>query len=820
MRDFRHAVRFLWTQKRFSAAAVLTLAIGLGANTALYGFVNTALRPLDVPRADQIVSIAAEARGDETGGFQYTFSLDTLKDLQRRTTSVADVFGLAARIGGLAVDGRASHFWFAGVTDNYFDALGVRAEAGRLIERSTGSPAAIILGHSFWKRVFGGDRGVIGKAVRVNGQPAVIAGVVPQSFHGTLMAIELDGYVSIDDFAVVAPDTKRWLYHNRKARPMQVWGRLKDGVTLPIAQAAVNDVMRAFEAEYPASDAGVSARVLPETMARPLPMRAVTDAIPRIRFLAMALAGLVLLLACMNVANLLFARATARRREMAIRSALGATRWRLVRQMVVEALVLSGLGGLAGLALGQWATVRLLGRLDIGADMPLHLETAFDRGVFLYAFVAAAVTGVGIGVWTAWRVSRADAREALQDGGKGLSEGIDRQRVRRVLVVGQIAGSLALLIAASLFVRTLMAAQRIDLGFDAAHLLTVRLDPRQIGFDDIRTVDFFDDLQRRVGAWPEVRSVGMAFTTPMSYLVGGGGIYLEGEPPPANGQPPATFINRVGRRYFETMDIPIVRGRPFVEDDEHETATTRRYAIVNETMAAKFWPGQEPIGKRFRLFNPDEPLLEVVGVARDSKYVLVFEAPRPFIYLPLERDISLRTLHVRTYGDPALLAPRLEREIREMAPDLPLADLRTMEQSLAGLFGYLIFRMGAVQAGGMGLLGVILAMVGVYGVVSFDASLRIREIGIRVALGAQPRDVRRLVVGQGIRLVAIGTAIGGLIAFAAARLLAQFFPLVDLSDWGTFAVVAAVLVTLALWACYLPAWRVTRMPVTNALRQE
>jgi putative ABC transport system permease protein len=312
----------------------------------------------------------------------------------------------------------------------------------------------------------------------------------------------------------------------------------------------------------------------------------------------------------------------------------------------------------------------------------------------------------------------------------------------------------------------------------------------------------------------------MAFTTPMSYLVGGGGIYLEGEPPPANGQPPATFINRVGRRYFETMDIPIVRGRPFGEDDEHETATTRRYAIVNETMAAKFWPGQEPIGKRFRLFNPADPLLEVVGVARDSKYVLVFEAPRPFIYLPLERDISLRTLHVRTYGDPALLAPRLEREIREMAPDLPLADLRTMDQSLAGLFGYLIFRMGAVQAGGMGLLGVILAMVGVYGVVSFDASLRIREIGIRVALGAQPRDVRRLVVGQGIRLVAIGTAIGGLLAFAAARLLAQFFPLVNLADWGTFAVVAAVLVTLALWACYLPAWRVTRMPVTNALRQE
>ena len=820
MRDLRHAVRFLWNQKRFSAAAVLTLAIGLGANTSLFGLLSTVLRPLAVPNPGQIVAIAAETRGDETGGFQYAFSFEGMKDLQRRTTGVVDVFGIAARVGGLAADGRVAQFWFAGVSDNYFGALGVTPEAGRLISARSGSPASIVLGYSFWQRMFGGDRGVVGRAVRVNGQPAVVIGIVPESFRGSLTAIELDGYVALDDYGEIVPDAKRWLYNNRKARTIQLFGRLSPGVTVPIAQAAVSDVMRAFEVEYPATDAGITARVLPEPMARPIPTRAVTDAIPRIRFLGLALGGLVLLLACMNVANLLFARATARRREMAIRAALGATRLRLVRQMVVEALVLSGLGGLAGFALGQWGTSEFLSRIDIGSDLPLRFDTAFDYRVFVFSFAAALVTGVAIGVWTAWRVSRADAREALQDGGKGGSEGIDRQRVRRGLVVAQIAGSLALLVAASLFVRTLVSAERIDLGFDVSHLITVRLDPRHIGYDDTRTTEFFDDLQRRVGAWSEVRSVAMATTTPMSYLVGGGSLYIEGAPLPASGQPPASFVNRAGRRYFETMNIPIVRGRAFVEDDERDTALTRRVAIINETMAAKFWPGQEALGKRFHLYSPDDPILEVVGIARDSKYVLVFESPRPFVYLPTERDSPLRTLHVATYGAPRLLASRLEREIREMAPDLPIADLRTMEQTLSGLFGYLIFRVGAVQASGMGLLGVILAMVGVYGVVSFDASLRLREIGIRVALGARPRDVRRLVVGQGVRLVALGTVIGGLLSYGAARLLMQFFPLVDLSDWGTFALVAIGLVVLALWACYLPAWRVNRMPVTNALRQE
>jgi len=817
--DLRYAVRYLWTHKSFTVTAVLTLAIGLGANTALYGLLNAALRPLPVPDPQQIVCLAAETKDDNTGGFQYSFSIEQMKDIQQ-AEPFSSVFGQLLRIGGLSVDGRASQFWFAAVSNNYFSSLGVTAAQGTLFSEPSGSPVHVVLGHTFWVKRFGADPAVVGKVVRVDGSPALVTGVVAKSFQGTLMGIELDGYVTLDDYGVLAPDVQRWLYHNRKARAVQLFARLKPGVTVSKAQASVDVLMTALALQHPDTDAGIGARVIPEPLARPLPMRAVTAAIPFVQVFGLAIAGLVLLLACTNVANLLLVRATAREREMAVRAALGASRARLVRLMVTEGVVLSSLGALVGYVVGQWVTWAYIARLDVGADLPLRFDTTFDMKVFLFSLVAALGTGVAVGLWPAWRASRADARAALHDGGKGHSDGSHRQRLRRVLVVAQISGALALLGVAGLFIRTLASAQNVNLGFDAKHLITVRLDPRQIGYNEERTIEFYSELQRRVAAWPDVASVAMAFTTPMSYLIGGGSIYIEGRPTDASAQPPASFMNHVGHNYFEVMGIPIVRGRAFTEDDEREHSLTRRFAIVNESMAARYWPGQDPIGRRFRAFNPTDPILEVVGIARDSKYVLVFEQPRPYIYLPLVRDISLRTLHVRAFGDPAALAPRLEREIKDLAPDLPLADLRTMDQSLAGIFGYLIFRIGALQSTGMGLLGLALALVGVYGVVSFGASLRTREIGIRVALGAEPRDVLRLILGQGLQLVAFGLLVGLAASVAMGRMLSRFLPLVDATDWVMFALVSAQLAALALTACYLPARRATRVPVMSALRHE
>jgi predicted permease len=667
---------------------------------------------------------------------------------------------------------------------------------------------------------FGGDPNVIGRAVRIDGVPAIVTGVVSSSFRGPFMGVEMDGYITLDDLAVVTPDVQRWLYRNRKARTLQLFGRLKPGVGVDEAQAAMDVLMATLETEHPDTDQGVAAAVIPERLARPMPMRALREAIPFVRVFGLAIAGLVLLLACMNVANLLLVRATARQREMAVRAALGATPAHLVRQMITEGLLLSGLGGLAGYVLGQGVSTAYISRLDLGADLPLRFDVSFDVNVFLFALGTAIATGVAIGLWPAWRASRADARAALHDGGKSQSDGADRQRLRRLLVIGQISGALALLVVAGLFVRTLTAAQDIDLGFDARHLITVRLDPKQIGYDEERTNEFYRELARRVAAWPDVASVAVAFTTPMSYLIAGGAIYVEGQRIAAGSQPPASFLNHVGYNYFDTMGIPILRGRAFVEDDERYRANTRKVAIVNQSMAEKFWPGQDPIGKRLQLFNTTDPMIEVVGVAQDSKYVLVFEAPRPYLYLPLVRDGSLRTLHVRASGDPAALAPRIEHEIKALAPDLPIADLRTMSQSLAGIFGFLIFRVGAIQAGGLGLLGLVLAILGVYGVVSFSASLRTREIGIRVALGARPGDVLRLIVGQGVRLVFIGIVLGLALSAGMSRVLSQFLPLVDAGDWITFGSVALGLAALALLACYVPARRATRVPVMTALRHE
>jgi predicted permease len=821
MNDLRHAARFLFAHKSFTLTAVLTLAIGLGANTALYGLLNSALKPLPVPDAAQIVAIAADVKGDESGGFQYAFSIDQMEDFQRRATpAFSDVFGAMPRVGGMSVNGRPAQFFHAAVSNNYFDALHVKPLWGEFFHAPSGSPVSVVLGYAYWLRHFGGDPKAIGKSVLFNGRPAVITGVVPRTFHGTFMAIELDGYFSIDDLKVIDPNTLTWLYHNRKARPVQLFGRLKPGVSVADANLEMQTVTAALASEFPDSDKGVSARVVPEPLARPLPLKQVSDVIPLVRLFGLTVAGLVLLLACMNVANLLLVRASARQRELAVRAALGATPARLVRQMVAEGLMLSAVGGTAGLIVGQWVMRAFVARLDLGADIPFALDVTFDWNVFAFSFLAAVVTGGLIGLWPAWRASRADARAALHDGGKSNSDGVDRQRLRKILVVAQIAGSLALLVVAGLFVRSLMNAEQIDLGFDATHLASVRIDPKQLQYHGGRQEEFFKELKRRVSAWPQVDAVAYSFNMPMSYLAGGGSVFVEGEPLPADSQPPATFVNHIAPGYLETMKIPLVAGRDFTEEDLPETYLGRRNVIVNQAMADRHWPGQNAIGKRLRIYDANDPLLEVIGVAANSKTVLVFEPDRPFVYLPLARESSMRTIVVRSKGDPAPLLPQLEREIAALDPDMPTSDLRTMNQTLSGFMGYLIFRIGAIQAGGMGLIGLVLAIVGVYGVVSFGASLRTREIGIRMALGAEPRDVLQLILGQGVLLVAIGITIGIGTAAGLGRVLSKFLPLVNAADWRTFTIVALALGGLAVWACYLPARRATKVPAATALRHE
>jgi predicted permease len=826
--DLRYAFRHLRQKPGYAAGAVLTLALGIGANTAVFSLLNGFLRPLPVRDPGQIVALAA-ARRDDTHGLQHTMSYPMLTGLRDRATVFSDLWGYTSWIGGMKADDVVSSFFYSGVTDNYFSGLGISPALGDWFPpgdgEHQGSDARIVLGHSFWMKRFGGNPGVLGKVVRLNGSPATIVGVVPKSFFGLYSGTEMDGYIQLGNTGRAGEPRMKGLFTDRTARRLIVHGRLKPGVSIEQAQLMLDAIARDMERANPVTDENLDLRVLPERLARPFPQRVLASIIPVITGLLLTLAGLVLLLACMNVANLVLVQATARQREMAVRAALGASRARLIRQAFTESVLLSTLGGCAGVLLGLLLQSAFVAGIDIGTDFPFMVNFDFDWRVFGYALAGVVLTSLTVGVLPAIRASRADASTMLHDAGRSHSAGAGKQRMRRLLVVGQVAGSLVLLIMAGLFVRRLNAAQHLDLGFDADRVLNVRIDPEHVGYSDAQSRAFFRDLLDRVRAWPEVQSASFAFSAPMGYFSTFDQVVAEERPLSVGERAPDVFFNRVSPSYFKTMGIPLLGGRDFVESDDEQG---RPVAIVNHSMAESYWPGQDAVGKRFRIGStirdstrPDTPGLEVVGVVRDSKYVLLFEDPRPYFYVPAAQHFqSMNVVQLRANVPPASLMARLQREVRSLEPDMPMADLQPMSAGLNGAMGFLMYRLGAYQAAAMGLLGLALATIGVYGVVSFGAAQRTREMGIRVALGAHPRAVLKMLLGQGVQLIVIGVIVGAVAAFALTRIVARFVVLADSSDIWTVAGISGILAVVAIVACYLPARRATKADPIAALRHE
>ncbi|HME00015.1 MAG TPA: ABC transporter permease [Terriglobia bacterium] len=599
---------------------------------------------------------------------------------------------------------------------------------------------------------------------------------------------------------------------------MRAYGRLNPGVSLAQAQSSFDVAAARLAEQYPDADKGITVRLVSEKQARPDPT--VANIIPLVAGSFLALATLVLLLACMNVANILLVRATSRQGEMGIRAALGAGRVRLIAQVLTECTLLALTGGAAGVILGQWAN-NLLGSTfeQVVSNIPLRLAWGLDWRVFCYALGIAVCTGMIVGVSPALRASRANVNVMVRESGRGESPGAGRHRVRGILVVAQIAGSLVLLIATGLFVRSLAHVQRMSLGFDPDHVLNVTLDPHGIGFDEPRTRGFYRELEARVRAFPGVKSVALAFSVPMGNTQEPRTVYIEGHPLASGQRPPYVLLNRVDPPYIDMMRIPVLRGREFAETDN---ATAPKVAIVNQKMAKQFWPNQDPIGKRFSIFGSSGPFAQVVGVAQDGKYnVAALAEPVPFFYLPYAQDYSpMMTLQIRSSVEPESLIAPAQQVIRGLAPDLPIYDVRTMEQSLGGINGFFAFRMGATLAALMGLVGLTLAAVGVYGVVSYSAEQRTHEIGIRMALGAERHDILRLVLRQGMALVMAGVLSGLVASWALTRTVARLLVGVSATDPLTYVSVALLLAAIALWACYVPARRATRLDPMAALRYE
>ena len=813
--DIRFTLRQILKNPGFAILAVLTLSLGIGTNTAIFSVVNGWLRPLPVRDPNQIMVLAAQQKGDTLG--IYYFSYPDLVDFRKSADTFSDLFAYQIGLGGLSVNGRAEPLIFSYVTDNYFTTLGIRPAAGRLFlpgegERP-GAPPIIVLGYSYWQKRFSGDPKVIGQQIRVDGQAAEIVGVAPRGFHGVSSNVDMQGYLPLSMLAGEARG--RGLWTERNQRVLAVLGRLKPDVSLSQAQSSVNVIASRLASEYPKTNDGVTVSVVPEKLARPIPR--IASAIPLIAGLFLVLAGVVLVLACLNVANLMLVRATARQREMAVRLALGATRARVARQMMTESIVLALLGAVSGVLLGTWAS-SAMSSIDLGTKLPLVLDFGFDWRVLAYGLFAALVTGIIVGAWPAMRAARGGIGAGLQEGGRSGSASSGRVRARSLLVVAQVACSLMLLVVAARFERSLDKAQHLSLGFDPDDVVNVMLDPHQVGYDATRTTEFYRELERRLRALPGVQSASQAFSVPMGNYNDGSQVFVENHPLSPGEQPPLVFFNRIGPDFFTTMRTPLMRGRAFTESDNSAALPV---AIVNQAMQDRFWPNEDAIGKRFSAKSAAGPFIQVVGVAHDSKLFGYFSGSMPYYYVPFDQNFSsMRIVQLRSSVSPETLISEVQQQIRNLDSEMPISDLQTMRETMAGGNGFLVYRLGATLTAVMGVLGFVIAVVGVYGVVSFSASQRTREIGVRMALGASKFSILNLILGQGVLLVSVGVVVGLLAAFTLTRAMAKLLVGISATDPATFIPVTLVLVTVAVGACYVPERRAMRLDPVVALRYE
>ncbi len=812
--DVRYGLRGLRKNPGLTIILILTLSLGVGANAAIFSVVNSLLlRPLRVSHGSEIDVLTMQQK---EGALSSYFSYADFHDIREQAhAAFADMLAFRTSFDGLGVNGQADRIMTCYVTGNYFEMLGLQPALGRLIAPSEGVvPGAdpiMVLDYSYWQTHLGGNPGIVGQKVSINGHPITVIGVAPKAFHGLVSLVQTQGYLPISLMSYQAFYSEDYLT-NRNARSLHVFARQKEGASLAFGNSVLAVVAQRLSQDHPADDKAMALSAFPETLSRPAPTP--NNPLVGISALFLALAALVLLLACMNVANILMVRATVRRREMAIRAAIGGTRGRLIRQLLTETMLLAVLGGVGGVLLALWATATLAAT-DLHIGIPLALDFHFDWRVFAYALGAAIFTGLAVGIVPALRGSRGGLEAVLRESGRGTST--RRQRLRILMVIAEVAGSMVLLIIAALFVRSLEHSQRISLGFDPQHVLNLSMDPYELGYNEAQGREFYKELLGRVRDLPGVQSATLAFTVPMrAYAINTDALQMEGYQPPAGQAPPSVSFNIVTPGYFETLRIPMSAGRSFRDSDDPKSP---HVAVINQAMANKFWPGQDPIGRKFQLINSPTTSIQVAGVARDSKTLSVFEHSEPYFYLPFAQNYSsYETLQIRAAGSSSAVLRETQNAIAVLAPGLPIFDVETMPESLSS-GPFLVFRLGAVLSAVLGIVGLALALVGVYGVISYSTAQRTHEIGIRLALGAQPRQILVMTLRQGLGIAAVGMLVGLMLMFGAARVVGRFLTVAS-TDTIAYLSVSALLALVTAIACYVPARRATRVNPVSALRHE
>ncbi len=810
-KDVRFAFRGLSKSPGFTLAVVVILALGVGATTAIFTMANAAfLRPLPVEDPDRLVGVYTTDQ--KNPGF-FSMAGDNFRDFREQSDSFTDLIAFNNVFVNMAGEGEPAQVSGAMVTGSYFDVLGLRPAAGRFFlpaeDVTPGTHPVLVLTYGSWESRFGKEPSVIGRELTLNGHAFTVIGVSPEGFQGTEIAPAPEFFVPTMMYEEVTPRPD-WIFE-RRALVFKVIGRLNSGVTIEQAESEMKTIASNLEEDYPAPNAGRSVVLHPLSRIDP----SANSTIGLAMTLLTGIALLVLAVASANVANLLMVRAAARRREIAVRVSLGATRMRLVRQLLTESLLLAAMGGMLGIAFANWIGA-LLWSLVPPSPFPIALDTSLDVRVLGFTLLITIAAGLFFGVMPALTASRPNLSNGLKTG-QQRDGTIRRWSLRNALVVAQVALSLVALISAGLMMKSIENVFALDPGFDSEKLLAVSFplaDQRYSG--EARGRAFLDRLNEEIAALPGVESTTISSRVPMGF----GGlrrtVLVEGRDVGEGENGILAGVSTVGDAYFRAVGIELVRGRTFRSEEPSETP---RVAVINQTMAERFWSGDDPIGRRFTFFG-DELTVEVIGISRDSKYGNLSEDPQPHAYLPLRqsyRDITGgANLFVRTTGEPTSVAASVRSVLRRIDPNLPITSLRSMDEIIElSMFNAQI---GVWLVSAFGLLALVLAGVGVYGVISYSVNQRTHEIGIRMALGAKPGDALHLIVRQGIVLALVGLGIGLAAAVGVTRVMSTFLFGVSAVDPTVFGGISLVLAAVAVAASVIPARRATKIDPMLALR--